>query len=78
MGNDSLRCPNMDSAQITGLSDRSLDILAICFQDVRYGRNAEQTPFHDSTPNASDGGEIRLGSLWLERPAVLVFLRHYG
>jgi len=26
----------------------------------------------------SDGREIRLGSLWLRQPAVLVFLRHYG
>jgi hypothetical protein len=26
----------------------------------------------------ADGGEVRLGELWAERPAVLVFLRHYG
>jgi len=26
----------------------------------------------------SNGDEVRLGSLWEERPAVLVFLRHYG
>lgn len=25
-----------------------------------------------------DGREIRLGSLWLRQPAVIVFLRHYG
>lgn len=25
-----------------------------------------------------DGRTVRLGSLWEERPAVLVFLRHYG
>ena len=25
-----------------------------------------------------DGQEVRLGTLWEERPAVLVFLRHYG
>ena len=25
-----------------------------------------------------DGREVRLGSLWEERPAVVVFLRHYG
>lgn len=25
-----------------------------------------------------DGREVRLGSLWQERPAALVFLRHYG
>lgn len=28
-------------------------------------------------PDAS-GAEIRLGSLWEENPAVIVFLRHYG
>ena len=26
----------------------------------------------------SNGDHVRLGSLWEERPAVLVFLRHYG
>jgi hypothetical protein len=26
----------------------------------------------------ADGLEVRLGSLWDERPAVVVFLRHYG
>ena len=25
-----------------------------------------------------DGAELRLGSFWEERPAVVVFLRHYG
>ncbi|HKW75398.1 MAG TPA: hypothetical protein VJN64_07730 [Terriglobales bacterium] len=25
-----------------------------------------------------DGRPVRLGSLWSERPAVVVFLRHYG
>jgi prostamide/prostaglandin F2alpha synthase len=25
-----------------------------------------------------DGGQVRLGDLWADRPAVLVFLRHYG
>ena len=25
-----------------------------------------------------DGREVRLGSLWQDAPAVLVFLRHYG
>lgn len=25
-----------------------------------------------------DGQEVRLGSLWEERPAVVAFLRHYG
>jgi hypothetical protein len=26
----------------------------------------------------SSGAEVRLGDLWADRPAVLVFLRHYG
>jgi hypothetical protein len=26
----------------------------------------------------SSGDDLRLGDLWAERPAVLVFLRHYG
>ena len=25
-----------------------------------------------------DGNPIRLGSLWVDHPAVVVFLRHYG
>ena len=25
-----------------------------------------------------DGRDVRLGSLWEDRPAVLVWLRHYG
>ena len=25
-----------------------------------------------------DGGEVRLRELWRDRPAALVFLRHYG
>ena len=25
-----------------------------------------------------DGDPVRLGELWRERPAVVVFLRHYG
>jgi hypothetical protein len=25
-----------------------------------------------------DGRKIQLGSLWKDRPAVVVFLRHYG
>jgi hypothetical protein len=26
----------------------------------------------------SEGHQIRLGSLWADSPAILVFLRHYG
>ena len=26
----------------------------------------------------TEGREVRLGSLWQDRPAVIVFLRHYG
>jgi hypothetical protein len=25
-----------------------------------------------------EGGEVRLGDLWTERPVALVWLRHYG
>ncbi len=25
-----------------------------------------------------DGNEVRLGDLWAERPAALIWLRHYG
>lgn len=25
-----------------------------------------------------NGADVRLGDLWRDRPAVLVFLRHYG
>jgi hypothetical protein len=25
-----------------------------------------------------DGRQVQLGSLWKDRPAVVVFLRHYG
>jgi hypothetical protein len=25
-----------------------------------------------------EGGEVRLGDLWSERPVALVWLRHYG
>jgi hypothetical protein len=25
-----------------------------------------------------DGGRVRLGDLWRERPLVLVFVRHFG
>ena len=27
---------------------------------------------------AVDGKELRLGSLWMRQPSVVVFLRHYG
>lgn len=26
----------------------------------------------------TEGAQVRLGDLWAERPAVIVFLRHYG
>ena len=26
----------------------------------------------------TEGRDVRLGDLWRERPAVLVFVRHYG
>jgi hypothetical protein len=30
------------------------------------------------TVKDADGHDVRLGDLWREKPAVLVFLRHYG
>jgi hypothetical protein len=44
----------------------------------------EATPPDDASGLADlvvldlDGSEVRLGSLWEDRPAVLVWLRHYG
>jgi hypothetical protein len=37
-------------------------------------------PIGSDTPVGSDTIErpVQLGSLWAERPAVIVFLRHYG
>ena len=32
----------------------------------------------DITLPDQDGNEVRLGELWAERPAALVWLRHYG
>ncbi len=32
----------------------------------------------DITLPDQDGHEVRLGDLWSERPAALVWLRHYG
>jgi hypothetical protein len=32
----------------------------------------------DAEVLALDGSKVRLGTLWAERPVVLVFLRHFG
>jgi hypothetical protein len=32
----------------------------------------------DLTVQDVDGNDVRLGDLWREQPAVLVWLRHYG
>ena len=32
----------------------------------------------DITLPDQDGNDVRLGDLWAERPAALVWLRHYG
>lgn len=32
----------------------------------------------DLTVLDTDGNEVRVGSLWEEGPAVIVWLRHYG
>lgn len=39
-------------------------------------RNADALA--DITLPDHDGNDVRLGDLWNERPAVLVWLRHYG
>jgi hypothetical protein len=52
-------------------------------EPARRGHNARMEPTLNSRlamielPD-SDGREVRLGSLWLRQPAVIVFLRHYG
>jgi len=45
-------------------------------QDVNPPRTAEG--LQDLVLPDSDGHEVRLGDLWRERPAALVWLRHYG
>ena len=45
-------------------------------QDTHPIKRAEE--LGDVTLESVDGGEVRLGSLWEEGPAVIVFLRHYG
>ena len=35
-------------------------------------------PAPDFTLPDQDGNDVRLGDLWEERPAALVWLRHYG
>lgn len=39
---------------------------------------ARADAFADVELQDSSGAEVRLGSLWEDRPAVVVFLRHYG
>ena len=47
-------------------------------------RRQEATPPEDASGLSDlmvkdlDGHDVRLGSLWEDRPAVLVWLRHYG
>jgi prostamide/prostaglandin F2alpha synthase len=38
----------------------------------------DATALADITLPDQDGNPVRLGDLWSERPAVLVWLRHYG
>jgi hypothetical protein len=45
-------------------------------QDARAPANADA--LRDVVLKDSSGDDVRLGELWEERPAVLVFLRHYG
>jgi hypothetical protein len=32
----------------------------------------------DLEVTTSEGGAVRLGTLWAKKPAVLVFVRHFG
>jgi hypothetical protein len=57
---------------------RALDILSVCFQDFDMQETLNSRLSMIVLPDAADGREIRLGSIWLKQPAVLVFLRHYG
>jgi hypothetical protein len=42
--------------------------------------SGQETPLDLASLIAKDvnGADVRLGDLWQDRPAVLVFLRHYG
>jgi len=42
----------------------------------RAPKNADD--FADVTLPNQDGEDVRLGSLWVDGPALLVWLRHYG
>lgn len=44
---------------------------------ARYGCVVDMDIAHLELPEAG-GKTLRLGDLWAERPAVLVWLRHYG
>ena len=39
---------------------------------------ADASALADLVVKDLDGHDVRLGSLWEDRPAVLVWLRHYG
>jgi hypothetical protein len=39
---------------------------------------ADAAALADIVLEDADGGDVRLGDQWAERPAVLVWLRHYG
>ena len=41
-------------------------------------RGAVAAALADISLPDTDGETIRLGSLWAEGPAIIVFLRHYG
>jgi prostamide/prostaglandin F2alpha synthase len=44
---------------------------------MRHMETLSATLSEISLPD-SDGRRVRLGSLWADRPAIVVFLRHYG
>lgn len=56
----------------------ALDTKRIGTQDERAVEKSLSASLEWISLPDCDGKETQLGSLWASRPAVLVFLRHYG
>ena len=54
-----------------------LDILWPSTENVRMNDSLSGRLAPITLPDV-DGKPVQLGSLWADRPAVIVFLRHYG
>jgi len=46
--------------------------------DVEHLPSLDMPGLNDLTLTDEAGDDVRLADLWAERPAALVFLRHYG